>query len=120
MLKQVKAWAESRSSVLHSCVVTAHGFMQAGTTADGFLRANLDWLQKASNWAKFSVVASTGVVHRGNLSKAMDVLATYLPAQLGVPTASPFSEGGAFYALGLIYANRGTAAAAGSRACRYS
>lgn len=87
--------------------------MQAGTTADGFLRSNLDWLQKASNWAKFSVVASTGVVHRGNVSNAMNVLATYLPQAMGVPTGSPHSEGGAFYALGLIFANRGTAAAAG-------
>ena len=116
MLKQVKAWSETRSSVLHSAVVTAHGFMQAGTTSDGFLRAHLDWLQKAQNWAQFGVVASSGVVHRGNLAGAMSVLSSYLPAAPGEPSASPFAAGGALYALGLIHANCGSAAAAGIRA----
>ena len=116
MLKQVKAWSETRSSVLHSAVVTAHGFMQAGTTADGFLRAHLDWLQNAQNWAQFGVVASSGVVHRGNLSGAMSVLSSYLPASPGEPSSSPFAAGGALYALGLVHANCGSAAAAGIRA----
>ena len=116
MLKQVKGWVDPRSTILHSAVVTSHALMQAGTTADGFLRSNLDWLLKASNWAKFSVVASSGVVHRGNFSQAMDVLSSYLPATPGAPTSSPYSEGGALYALGLIHANNGTTAAAGIRA----
>ena len=40
----------SRNSVLHNCAVTAHGYLNAGTTDDSFLRDNLDWMKKASNW----------------------------------------------------------------------
>ena len=40
----------SRNSVLHNCAVTAHGYLNAGTTDDLFLRDNLDWMKKASNW----------------------------------------------------------------------
>ena len=39
-----------RNSVLHNCAVTAHGYLNAGTTNDDFLRDNLDWMKKASNW----------------------------------------------------------------------
>jgi hypothetical protein len=42
--------ATSRNSVLHNCAVTAHGYLNAGTTNDYFLRDNLDWMKKASNW----------------------------------------------------------------------
>jgi hypothetical protein len=31
--------------------------MHCGTTVDAFLRENLDWLKKATNWAKFSATA---------------------------------------------------------------
>jgi 26S proteasome regulatory subunit N2 len=39
-----------RNSMLHNCAVTAHGYLNVGTTCDGFLRDNLDWMKKASNW----------------------------------------------------------------------
>ena len=38
--------------------------MHAGTTIDTFLRDNLDWLSRATNWAKFSATAGLGVIHR--------------------------------------------------------
>ncbi len=38
--------------------------MHAGTSVDVFLRENLEWLGRATNWAKFSAVASLGVIHR--------------------------------------------------------
>ncbi len=31
--------------------------MHCGTTVDTFLRDNLEWLKKATNWAKFSATA---------------------------------------------------------------
>lgn len=40
----------SRNSVLHNCAVTCHGYLNQGTTNDDFLRDNLDWMKKASNW----------------------------------------------------------------------
>lgn len=59
---------------------------------------------KSSNWAKFSATASIGVVHRpkGLLSQSQEVLEAYLPRPGG--NSSPYSEGGALYALGLIHA----------------
>ena len=29
-----------------------------------FFRSNLDWLSRATNWAKFSATASLGVIHK--------------------------------------------------------
>lgn len=39
-----------RNSILHNAAVCAHGYLNLGTTGDGFLRDNLDWMKKASNW----------------------------------------------------------------------
>ena len=73
----------SRNSITHNATVMAHGLMQCGTTSDVFLRPdlrvkswelvicvlsrwkrgkNLEWLAKASNWAKFSATASLGLI----------------------------------------------------------
>jgi 26S proteasome regulatory subunit N2 len=80
--------------------------MHAGTTSDEFLRQNLDWLQRATNWSKFSATAALGVIHKGQLSQSMGLLAPYLP-QEGVSGHSSYSEGGSLFALGLINANHG-------------
>lgn len=81
--------------------------MNAGTTTDTFLRENLDWLGRATNWAKFSATAGLGVIHKGHLKEARKLLSPYLP-QGPADAGSPYSEGGALYALGLIHANHGT------------
>ena len=73
---------------------------------DTFLRDNLDWMGRASNWAKFTATASIGVVHRGHMKESMSLLQPYLP-QGGV-SALPYSEGGALFALGLIHSNKGS------------
>ena len=111
----------SRNSVLHNCAVTAHGYLNAGTTNDAFLRDNLDWMKKAANWAKFSATASMGVVHAGHTTEAMTLLEPYLPAGGGtdggddagddadfpaVSASGGYAEGGAMYALGLIHGSR--------------
>ncbi|CAM9665077.1 unnamed protein product, partial [Choristocarpus tenellus] len=73
---------------------------------DTFPRDNLDWMGRASNWAKFTVTASIGVVHKGHMKESMSLLQPYLP-QGGV-SAMPYSEGGALFALGLIHSNKGS------------
>ncbi|KAF4709644.1 proteasome regulatory particle base subunit, partial [Perkinsus olseni] len=97
-----------------------HALMQCGTTSDTFLRANLEWLGKASYWAKFTATGSLGVIHKGHLSESRSILSTYLPAAAaggagasggdaaGAQSPSPYSEGGGLYALGLIHANHHT------------
>lgn len=105
LLKEVKGLIEGRSNVLHNATVLTHAFLNAGTTRDTFLRDNIDWLGKAKNWSKFTAVASTGVVHKGNIHQSMTLLQPYLPQ--GGESTSPYSESGALYALGLIHANKG-------------
>jgi 26S proteasome regulatory subunit N2 len=107
ILKNTKAAFDSRNSAQHSCISFANAFQNAGTTNDEFLRQSLEWLSRASNWTKFSATAALGVIHKGHLEKAMPLLQPYLP-QEGV-SGSPYSEGGALYALGLIHGNHGTA-----------
>lgn len=60
-------------------------------------------LGKATNWAKFIATGSIGVIHRGHYDASLKLLEPYLP-HLG-QSGSPYQEGGALYALGLIHAN---------------
>ncbi len=107
ILSDIKTKTAGRSNALHNATVVAHSYMNCGTTHDSFLRDNLEWLRKASNWAKFTAVASIGVVHKGHVHESMNLLQPYLPQ--GGQSLSPFSESGALYALGLIHANKGGA-----------
>lgn len=70
-------------------------------------RENLEWLARATNWAKLTATASLGVVHRGHETDALTLMQSYLPKESGA--SSGYSEGGGLYALGLIHANHGTA-----------
>ncbi|POS84866.1 ARM repeat-containing protein [Erysiphe pulchra] len=109
ILNYVRDSLEGRNSIFHTAVTFCNAFMNQGTTNDKFFRENLEWLGKAVNWSKFSATAALGVIHRGNLSQCRKLLEPYLPR----PTTlggSIFSQGGALYAYGLIYANHGAGA----------
>ncbi|KAI8924392.1 armadillo-type protein [Entophlyctis helioformis] len=105
ILKNTKDAFDSRHSVYHASITFANSFMNAGTTSDEFLRQSLEWLSRATNWTKFSATAALGVIHKGQIAQSMALLAPYLPRE-GV-SGSPYSEGGALFALGLINANHG-------------
>ncbi|XP_011700319.1 PREDICTED: 26S proteasome non-ATPase regulatory subunit 1 [Wasmannia auropunctata] len=97
-----------RVSICHTATVIANAFMHSGTTSDQFLRDNLDWLARATNWAKLTATASLGVIHRGHEQEALALMQSYLPRDSGAAGAG-YSEGGGLYALGLIHANHGAA-----------
>lgn len=87
--------------------------MHSGTTSDVFLRENLEWLGKASNWSKFSATAALGVIHKGHFEEGMNILGPYLPSDAAAGQASAmsgpqYSEGGSLYALGLVNAGCGS------------
>lgn len=88
--------------------------MHSGTTSDSFLRDNLEWLGKASNWAKFSATAALGLIHKGHFEEGMNILGPYLPAENAGPqppgsmSGVQYSEGGSLYALGLVNAGCGS------------
>ncbi|KAL6843181.1 hypothetical protein ACP4OV_026894 [Aristida adscensionis] len=107
ILKSIKQAVDTRNSVCHSATICSNAIMHAGTTVDTFLRENLEWLSRATNWAKFSATAGLGVIHRGHLQQGRALMAPYLPQNGAVGGGSPYSEGGALYALGLIHANHG-------------
>ena len=107
-----------RNSITHNATVITNGIMHHGTTCDVFLRENLEWLKRASNWGKFTAIASLGTIHyvrghrlwfgigalcvfwarsQGHEKEALNLMSSYLPDD---NSGSPYSEGGALYALG--------------------
>lgn len=108
ILTKVRDSLEARNSIFHTALTFCNAFMNQGTTNDRFFRDNLDWLGKAVNWSKFTTTASLGVIHRGNLTQSQRLLEPYLPRYASVGNGSPFSQGGALYAYGLIHANHGS------------
>jgi 26S proteasome regulatory subunit N2 len=110
LLKKIKQSLDGRSSVCHSALIFANSIAHGGTAIDTFLRENLDWLARATAWAKFSATSCLGVIHSRHTSAALILLSPYLPTVAGsggATSASAFSEGGALYALGLIAATGG-------------
>ncbi|KAL7420934.1 proteasome regulatory particle base subunit [Cryptotrichosporon argae] len=103
ILKTTKESLDDRYSLFHSAITFAHAYATIGTTSDKFMRENLDWLGRASNWAKFSATAALGLIHRGSYINGIRVVRPYLP---GGAAPSRYSEGGGLFALGLIYAGR--------------
>uniref|UniRef100_A0A183F4V8 26S proteasome non-ATPase regulatory subunit 1 n=1 Tax=Heligmosomoides polygyrus TaxID=6339 RepID=A0A183F4V8_HELPZ len=104
ILKEMKDCV--RTATAHNATLMANGLMHLGTTCDDFLRDNLDWISKATNWNKFNAVATLGLIHKGHESAAMKLLDPYLPKT--EPDQYGFKEGGSLFALGLIHANHGT------------
>ena len=102
ILKQTKDAVHM--SIYHTATVIANGLMHSGTTHDQFLRDNLDWLSRATNWAKLSAIATLGVIHRGHEKESLSLMQSYLPKDSS-GTSSGYAEGGGLYALGLIHAN---------------
>ena len=97
----------SRGSICHNATIISNGLMHYGTTSDTLLRENLEWLKKASNWAKFTATASLGLIHWGHEKEALNLMASYLPKDSA--NNSPYAEGGGLHAIGLIHANHGMA-----------
>ncbi|KAH7720162.1 Proteasome/cyclosome repeat family protein [Aphelenchoides avenae] len=105
ILKQMKD--SVRTACTHNATVIANGLMHVGTTCDDFLRDNLDWISKATNWNKFNAVATLGLIHKGHEANATKLLDPYLPK--GEQDQFGYKEGGSLYAYGLIHANHGNA-----------
>uniref|UniRef100_A0A0A9YI21 26S proteasome regulatory subunit RPN2 n=1 Tax=Lygus hesperus TaxID=30085 RepID=A0A0A9YI21_LYGHE len=64
-------------------------------------------MAKAKLWAQFTAIASIGVIHRGHVTEAMNVMRPYLPSAAGSDASRSYYEAGALYALGLIHAPLG-------------
>lgn len=81
--------------------------MNLGTGNDKFMRDHINWHSKAKNWAMFQNISVLGMIHQGNHVGAYSILDPYLPNKnvRSTDTDSEYINGGALYALGLIYSN---------------
>ena len=105
LIKRMKEAIGEKNSVAHGACVWANAIMNCMTTNDSFLRDNLNWVGRATNWARFAATASIGVIHIGNTSKALELLNPYLVGG-GGDNSSPYSTSGAYYAYGMIHVNQ--------------
>ena len=94
---------EKGGSVVHLGVILTHSLLNSHTGNDKFLKDNITWVSKATNWARFCATSSLGVTHMGNVKKGQDIMRPYLPGNS--QTTSIYAYGGAYYGIGLIYAN---------------
>jgi 26S proteasome regulatory subunit N2 len=101
---EVKETIPATVSVLQEACIWGNAIMNACTTDDSFLKNNIDWVGKSSNWSNFSCTSTLGMIHKGNKAHAMTILNPYLAQAYA--TSHPYTAGGAFYALGLINANQ--------------
>lgn len=80
--------------------------MNAYTTNDAFFRDELQWAESSTNWNRFMVVSTLGMIHLGNRSQADEILRPYFTG--AGANSTPFSTAGAYYAYGLINSNNFT------------
>ncbi|GJU86744.1 26S proteasome non-ATPase regulatory subunit 1 homolog A-like protein [Tanacetum coccineum] len=92
ILKRTKESIETRDIIFHGATIYTNALMHVRTTVDTFLRENMDWLSKATNWAKFGATTGLGVIHSGHLKQGRLVMVSYLP-QNGSGGGSRYSEG---------------------------
>ena len=78
-LTSIQNAVDARNSVTHNATIFANALMHAGTTRDTFLRENLEWLSRATNWAKFSATAGLGVIHKVSCSLVFAACLICLP-----------------------------------------
>ncbi len=103
IMKNLMKAVEKGGSVPHLAVILANSFYNSHTKNDSFLRENIEWIGKATNWARFTASASLGVIHMGNVEKGLEVMKPFMPGSTTVP--SIYSQAGSYFGLGLIYAN---------------
>jgi 26S proteasome regulatory subunit N2 len=103
IMKSLVKSVEKAGSVAHLGVIIANSLFNSHTKNDSFLKDNMEWCAKATNWARFTATSSLGAIHMGNTTKGLDIMKQYMPGSSSVP--SIYAQAGSYYGLGLIYAN---------------
>ena len=101
-LETLKKSVEKGSSIETLGVLLTNSFSNSHTGNDEFLRKNFDFANKATNWSRFIVTASLGVINMGNTKNSRTIMRDYLPG--GQNSKSLYCIGGAYYGIGLIHA----------------
>lgn len=95
---------EKGSNIENLGVILTNSFSNSHTGNDEFIKKNMAFVSKATNWARFVATASLGVINMGNVKNSRGIMRAYLPG--GENAKSIYCIGGAYYAIGLM--NAGT------------
>ena len=93
---------EKGGSIENLGVILTNSFSNSHTGNDEFIKKNMAFVTKATNWARFVATASLGVINMGNTKNSRTVMKDFLPG--GTNSRSIYCIGGAYYAIGLIHA----------------
>ena len=74
LINQIKDSIGTKNSMLHTANIWCNGVMNAYTTNDAFLRDNISWAGNATNWNRFMVTSTLGMIHMGNKNQAEEIL----------------------------------------------
>ena len=93
---------EKGGSIENLGVILTNSFSNSHTGNDEFIKKNMAFVTKATNWARFLATASLGVINMGNTKNSRTIMRDYLPG--GANSRSIYCIGGAYYGIGLIHA----------------
>ena len=97
--------SEKQGNIVQLGVILAHSFLNSHTGDESFMKDNMPFISKATNWARFTTAASLGVVHMGNTEKGLEKMKDFCTG--GAQASSIYTAGGGYYGVGLIYAGTG-------------
>ena len=83
-------------------LILTNEFSNTHTGNDEFITKHMDFVSRATNWARFVATSSLGAIHIGDTKNYKDIFRDYLPG--GSRASSIYCIGGAYYGIGLIYA----------------
>ena len=77
IIKNIQQSIGNKNSMLHGATIVSNAMMNAFTTNDLFLKDNMSWVARATNWSRFNANASLGIIHMGNKKDALTILNPY-------------------------------------------
>ena len=77
IIKNIQQSIGNKNSMLHGATIVSNAMMNAFTTNDLFLKDNMSWVARATNWSRFNATASLGIIHMGNKKYALTILNPY-------------------------------------------
>lgn len=105
LLEELLKGVEKCGSPPALAAIISHSLMHARTFEDTQIKSDTSKgiISKMTNWCRFTATASLGIIHQGNIEKGLEIMDPFLPGSRTNP--SVYAQSGAYYGLGLIYAN---------------
>ncbi|EGR26895.1 proteasome regulatory complex component protein, putative [Ichthyophthirius multifiliis] len=100
LIKQILTAVDTKKQVAHTAVALCNAILSAGTADQKFLSENLEWAQKSQLWARFSQVASLGMIYSTCQEDPKKIFKDFLPGNTNPPNF--YSNGGSLYGIGLM------------------